>query len=120
MPEEVEDDEEEVGNSPFSYSSVDHHIEWLIDNAEDAAAARANRSYWEKYISSVHAMCMYDSDEKSAAMKDADAKCDPRYLDALEQLRDAVYKDEVNRAKRAAVEIKIEAWRTHQANLRSI
>lgn len=101
---------------------TDHEAEkaadWLRDNAVDAGRLRADRIYHEEMRKHIKALVMVASERKSAADREADAYASPRYLAHLDALRNAVEKDEENRALREAAAMKIECWRTQSSNLR--
>lgn len=104
--------------SALSIPEVEEAIEWLLDHCEDIARAAAEREYYSKYKDSVLAMVASESDERSQAAKENEARCDKRYLRVLEQYRDAVFKHELHKAKRSAMSLQIDAWRTMEANRR--
>jgi hypothetical protein len=105
--------------SVLSVHEVEEAIEWLLDNCEPIAEAASEREYYSKYKDSVLAMVASESDEKSQAARENEAKQDKRYLRVLERYREAVFKHELHRAQRSAKTIQIEAWRTMEANRRA-
>lgn len=100
-------------------TEVDKTRDWLRDNAEKAAQAKAYRIYCEKYRKSLKAI-IFNEQEGTMAERENKAYSDPRYLKHLEELKDAVFQDEHMKALRAAAEMKIEIWRTEQANYRAM
>ena len=99
---------------------IDTAVHWLASHAEEAARARAERVYCEEYRKSLKAILASQSNEKAEAAKERSAYAHPKYLEHLEALKKAVLEDEKNRALRGAAEMKIEAWRSQEANKRSI
>lgn len=99
---------------------VQHALDYLRDSASAAAEAKAERIFCDEYRKSLKAMLMQESGEKAINAQERDAYADGRYTAHLEKLKKAVYEDEFNRARRVAAEMKIEAWRTQQANIRSM
>ena len=99
---------------------VQKALDYLRDSAQEAAEARAERVYCEEYRKSLKSILMQKSDEKNANAQERDAYAHPEYLKHLERYRDAVIADELMRARRVAAEMKIEVWRTEQANYRSM
>jgi len=55
----------------------------------------------------------------SAVLQEREAYSDPRYVQHLEAIKQAVEIDEGHRFLRAAADAKIEAWRTQSSNTRA-
>lgn len=106
--------------SVLSEPEIERGIEMLLDTCQEAADARGNREYLKEYLKSMKAILMSESDEKTQIAKEMEALSDNRYLDLLQEYREAVIKDEVTRARRSAIETQIEAWRTLEANRRAV
>ena len=104
----------------ISDDEIEKAVDWLRDHALDAAKARAERVYCEEYRKSLKAILASQSNEKSEGAKERYAYGHEEYLSHLEDLKQAVLEDEKNRALRVAAELKIEAWRTMEANKRSV
>lgn len=101
----------------------DEHIEkaldFLRDNADEAAKARAERIYMEEFRKSLKAQIMSEHLAEALGAQERIAYADQRYLNHLAGLKQAVFLDERLRFLRGAAEAKIEAWRTMQANQRA-
>ena len=97
-------------------------LDWLRDNAQKAAKARAERMYLEEWIGSLRAQLAAKAIEAgdSAAASDMKAKADPEYQVALKGYREAVEADELMRWHRTRADAIIEIWRSQQANQRAI
>lgn len=104
----------------ISDEDVEKAIDYLRDNADNAAKARAERIYMEEFRKSLKALIMKDHIDATVSAQEREAYADPRYQTHLEALRQAVYRDEKARFMRIAAEAKIEAWRTSSANQRAI
>ena len=100
---------------------IDKALDYLQDNADAAAKARAERIYCQEYRKSLKALLMkeHDTGKRSGAMQEREAYADPKYIAHLEALKEAVFQDtkmyflmEANRAK-------IDAWQTKSANERN-
>lgn len=100
---------------------VEQALDYLTDNADAAAKARAEQVYCTEYRKSLKALLMRDHDngKRLGQMQERDAYADPKYLAHLEALKAAVFQDtklyflmEANRAK-------IDAWQTKSANERN-
>ena len=98
---------------------IDKALDFLRDNARDAAQARAERVYVEEYRKTLKAQLMKEHDKLSAVLQEREAYSDERYQQHLEAIREAVQRDEFHRFMRIAAEAKIDAWRTQSSNVRS-
>ncbi|NGX99803.1 MAG: hypothetical protein G4V63_32875 [Candidatus Afipia apatlaquensis] len=98
---------------------IDKALDYLRDNARDAAQARADRIYVEEYRKVIKAKIMKEHGDKSAVLQEREAYSDPRYIAHLEAIKQAVLEDEGHRFLRAAADAKIEAWRTQSSNTRA-
>lgn len=99
---------------------VEQALDWLRDNADTAAKARADRIYIEEYRKSLKAQLMKEHPELATNAQEREAYSEGRYLKHLLALRDAVYEDERQRFLREAAAAKISAWQTLGANARSM
>lgn len=99
---------------------IDKALDFLRDNARDAAQSKADRVYVEEYRKTLKAQLMKEHGGLSAVLQEREAYSDPRYVQHLEAIRDAVRADEYNRYMRVAAEAKIEAWRTQSSNIRGM
>jgi hypothetical protein len=98
---------------------IDKALDYLRDNARDAAQAKANRVYVEEYRKVVKAQLMKEHASMSAVLQEREAYSDPRYAQHLDAIKQAVEIDEGHRFLRAAADAKIEAWRTQSSNTRA-
>lgn len=95
-------------------------FDWLEENAQPAAVARAMRERREDERKSAKAMAYLHADGKNVAEKEANALLAPNYKAACEAYYQAVEEDETYRNRRSKAEAIIEAWRTVQSNLRAM
>ena len=93
-------------------------VDWLRDNAEECARARAERIYMEEARKRLKAIIMREHAGKAIGAQEAAAYADDRYHTHLEGMKEAVYRDEKLRLTRDAAISKIEYWRSLSANLR--
>ena len=98
---------------------IDKALDYLRDNARDAAQAKANRVYVEEYRKVIKAQIMKEHGSMSAVLQEREAYSDFRYLQHLLAIREAVEADEHHRFLRGAADAKIEAWRTQSSNSRA-
>lgn len=103
----------------ISDDEIDKALDYLRDNADSAAQARADRIYVEEYRKTIKAKLMKEHDGKSAVIQEREAYADERYVEHLEAIRQAVHRDEKARFLKEAAQAKIEAWRTQSSNERA-
>ena len=99
---------------------VEKAVDWLRDNAGEAAKARAERVYVEEYRKTIKAQIMCEHKTESGIAQEREAYADPRYISHLDAIREAIEIDEKHRFLRVAAEAKLEAWRTFSANDRGV
>ena len=98
--------------------SIEKALDWLRNNAEAAAQARANVLYLEEYRKSKKALLMAQSDAKTVSERETYAYGHEDYLTLLEGYKAAVEADTKFRWLQSAAEARIDAWRTLNANHR--
>jgi hypothetical protein len=98
---------------------IDKALDYLRDNARDAAQAKADRIYVIEFRKYLKATLMKEHGGLSAALQEREAYADFRYLQHLEAIREAVAIDAHNEFLRAAAEAKIGAWQSQGANMRA-
>lgn len=103
----------------ISDAEIDKALDYLRDNADEAAKARAERVYVEEFRKTVKAQLMKEHDGKSAVIQEREAYADPRYISHLDAIKEAVFRDEKCRFMLSAAQAKIEAWRTQSSNERA-
>ena len=108
-----------TNHSFITDDEIDKALDYLRDNARDAAQAKANRIYVEEFRKVVKAKLMKEHGSMSAVLQEREAYSDPRYVEHLEAIKQAVEIDEGHRFLRAAADAKIEAWRTQSSNSRA-
>ena len=104
----------------ISEEDVQKAVDWLRDNAVACAKARATRIYLEEYRKSIKALLMSKYQDLSVSAQERESYAHDDYISHLKTLKEAIYQDERLRFFRASAEVKIEAWRTQQANIRAI
>lgn len=102
----------------FSTKMAEKALDFIREQAPHAAIAKANRVYMEEFRKTVKANCMASSDEKALAAQERDAYAHADYQAHLKVMQSAIEEDELYRWKMVAAQATIEAWRTHQANIR--
>lgn len=98
---------------------IDRCLQYLRDNAEKDAQARAERLYIEQWLKTVLAQEMAKAGANSVAAAEMGARVSTAYVAALDAYKAAICEDERRRFLRSAAETKIEAWRTMCSNQRA-
>ena len=99
---------------------VESAVDWLRDTANEAAQKRAERLYLDEYRKVLRAQLMKQHMDLPVSAQEREALADPKYAEHLQALKIAIDEDERMRFLRVAAEAKIEAWRSMNANHRSI
>ena len=98
---------------------VERAVDYLRDNARKAGHAKAERIYMEEYRKTVKAQIMAERNNLKLGEQEREAYADPRYIQHLQAMREAVEADEYHRWMMVSAQAKIECWRTQQANARA-
>lgn len=99
---------------------IEKAVDYLRNNATKAAKAKAERIYMMEYRKVAKAQIMRENDDKALGAQEAIAYSDPRYVQHLQAMREAIEADEYHGWMMKAADAKIEAWRTQQSNARSL
>jgi hypothetical protein len=104
----------------ISDESVERALDWLRDFAPVIGKAKERTVLAGHMLKHIEALLSKASDEKTVDAKKNDARTDKRYVEAIRE--DAVAAGEYERLKalREAAALKIEAWRSEQANFRAM
>jgi hypothetical protein len=101
---------------------IDENLEkalcFIRDKAGELAEAKANRVYLEQFRKSKKAILFSQSTAKTIAEKENEAYSHPEYLEVLDGLRTAVEIEEKLKFQMIAAQLKIEVWRSKNANNR--
>jgi molecular chaperone DnaK (HSP70) len=109
-----------VNPSPkISDESLERALDWLRDNAETIGEAKAETIRTARMREHILALEM-KKHEGSAAAQEREAKASAAYREAIYAEAKAAGVFETMRAMREAAALKIEAWRSEQANFRSM
>lgn len=93
-------------------------FDWLQDNAEAAAAARATRERYEYKVKQVKARLFLDA-EGTVAEREHKAVAGDEYDQAIDALIGAINQDEYHRNQRNKCEAIISAWQTCKSTERA-
>jgi hypothetical protein len=98
-------------------------VEFLLRNAGKYAKAKAQRIYLDEFRRSKRALLMQDAElhgYETSAAQERQAYSHPEYQQLLEGLKEAITVEETLRWQLIAAQIKVDIWRTEQANNRFI
>lgn len=117
-PKVIQD--EPVQSRIVSDAELSKALDWLRDSAAEIGEAKKRTVRAGHMLKHIEALLMKGSGEKSAEARKADARCSEKWLAAVEE--DALAAGEYEKLKslREAAALKIEAWRSEQANFRAM
>lgn len=97
-------------------------LDFIRDNAEEAAKARGHRLYLEQYRKTLKANLIVNAPEylKTGQERESYAYAHPEYKNLLEDYREAVEVDESFKMLMKAAELKVDVWRTSEASNRRV
>lgn len=94
-------------------------LDFIRDNAEKYAIAKANVTYMSEYRKTMKALLMNESTAKTQSEKESYAYADTRYVAHLEALRTSIEEAEKLRWLMVGAEAKIEVWRSLESSARA-
>ncbi len=94
--------------------------DYIRDHSDKHAKAKADRIFLQEFRKSQKALLMNKCDEKTASARESYAYAHDDYIQVIEGLRIAVEDEERIKWLITAAQIKIDIWRTEQANNRRI
>lgn len=97
---------------------IERALDFIRDNAKKLAEAKANRVYLEQFRKSKKAILFQMAPEKTMAEKENWAYGHDEYIEILKGLKEAVEIEEKLKFQIRAAELKIEVWRSLNANER--
>jgi hypothetical protein len=95
-------------------------LDFLRDNAKALGDAKARVIKSGHFLKHVEALEYKKSDAKTTEAKKADARTSETFMSAIVEDAEAAGAYEMMKALREAAALKIEAWRSEQANYRSM
>ena len=101
-------------------SDLQKALDWLRDSAADLGDAKARAVQAGHMLKHIEALQFKMSDASSNDNRQADARTSQEYVDAINEDATAAGELEKLRALREAAAMKIEAWRSEQANYRAM
>jgi len=103
-----------------SETELEKALDFLRDEARAIGDAKARLVRAGHYVKHVEALEFMKSDASSAEKKKAEARTSEAYVGAINEEAEAAGAYEMMRALREAAALKIESWRSEQANYRSM
>ena len=94
-------------------------VDYLVEHSRQYAKAKADRVHLEHFRKSKKALLMNDCTEKSVTAREQFAYSHPDYIALLEGLREAVRVEETLRWRLTAAQLRVEVWRSENANNRN-
>lgn len=98
--------------------SIESALNFLRDSSKSLADWKARFKYLEQKRKSLKAAAFLEADGANVAEREAKAYRDEDYLKCLDEYKEAVYEYEILENQRRAAELRIEVWRTVNANQR--
>lgn len=95
-------------------------LDWLRDNAADMGHAKSRLIKAQRMVEHIEAILFMRSDQSSDLKRKADARSSAKYKEAIDEEAIAAGEYEKLRALREAAALKIETWRSEQANYRAL
>jgi len=94
-------------------------VDYILLNGKRFAKAKAERCYIEEYRKSLKAILMKRSMESAIGAQEREAYAHPEYVQLLDGLKEAVLIEERLKWDITAATLRVEIWRTEQANNRA-
>ena len=94
-------------------------VDYILKHAALFAKAKAERTYIEEYRKSLKSILMKRSMETAIGAQERDAYAHPEYVQLLDGLKEAVLIEERLKWDITAATLRVEIWRTEQANNRA-
>lgn len=94
-------------------------VDYLIEHSRQYAQAKADRVHLEHFRKSKKALLMNECTDKAVTAREQFAYSHPDYIELLEGLREAVRLEEALRWRLTAAQLRVEVWRSENANNRN-
>jgi len=95
-------------------------VEYIMKHSSEFAKAKAERVYIENFLRSKKSILMASAKATTISGAEAEAYAHPDYIGLLDGLKQAVETEENIKWMLTAAQLKVEIWRTQQANDRQI
>jgi len=94
-------------------------VDFLVEHSRQYAQAKADRVHLEHFRKSRKALLMNECQEKAVTAREQYAYSHPDYVALLDGLREAVRVEETLRWRLTAAQLRVEVWRSENANNRN-
>lgn len=94
-------------------------IDYLISVSGKHAEAKAQRVYLEQFRKTKKALLMNECEATSEGARERYAYAHPSYQEVIDGLREAVVQEETFKFKIIAAQLRVEVWRSKNANNRN-
>ena len=94
-------------------------LDFIRDNAEVYASAKANVAYMTEYRKTIKALLMNESTAKTESSKESYAYAHQNYIEHLKALAQAIERAEHMRWLMIGAQAKIEVWRSLESSARA-
>lgn len=95
-------------------------IEYILKHSKEYAQAKANRCYLEEFRKTKKAILMGQSNESAANAQERYAYAHTEYSELLDGLKAAIEIEEQLKWNLTAAQLRIDIWRSEQANNRFV
>jgi len=95
-------------------------LDWLRDSAQEMGRCKGRLVKAQHMLGHTEAILTLKSDQSSDTKRRAEARASARYLECIIEEADAAGEFEKMKALREAAALKIETWRSEQANYRAL
>jgi len=95
-------------------------LDWLRDSAQQMGQCKGRLVKAQHMLSHIEALLTLRSDQSSDTKRRAEARASEKYLEGINEEAEAAAEYEKMRALREAAALKIETWRSEQANYRAL
>jgi rhamnose utilization protein RhaD (predicted bifunctional aldolase and dehydrogenase) len=103
-----------------SEEELEKALDWLRDSAAEMGKAKERHVKAQKMSDHTEAILTLKSDQTSDTKRRAEARASARYLECIVEEAEAAGELAKMQALREAAALKIETWRSEQANFRAL
>lgn len=103
-------------------TDIDPHkaVQYIYDNAPEYAKSKGRLAELEAYKSSLKAILMKNSYETAIGAQEREAYADPKYQELCKAIGEATEQTELLKYRLESAKLRIEVWRTQEANNRNL
>jgi hypothetical protein len=109
-----------LSNQLVSDEAVEKALDWLRDNADAIGEAKRKAVKYDHMLKHAKAISMALHKELPVSAQEREAYASAAYLEAIKNASEAAAEYETLKAMREAAALKIEVWRSMNANYRAM